>query len=237
MPVITPIDATALEAAIVRNGAPTLTGIMPANLFSFPGRFAPSDAPGARQAGIGVREMRASLSAAVDACARHLAPAGIRLRVLVWRGCGALIYLYRPAHLAPALRAGPRRAALAAIGYPVDDLEATIDLLADRIAAGGPCAVAAHRGGAPRARPVRREAGAWAVFPHEVGHLLGYPAEDVDGFIRHRGRSYLLAGPWKVYRDRDRALAAFERIRRSRVRCRQRYRRGAGLSELAVACA
>lgn len=234
---ITAIDAASLEAAIVRNGAPTLTGIMPANLFTFPGHFARADAPGAQTTEEEARENRAALLAAVAACAEHLAPAGIRLRVLVWRGCGALIYLYRPARLAPTLEAGLARAALVAIGYPVDDLEATVDLLADRIATEGSCATAAHRSDAPFTCPARAGRGARTGFPHEVGYLLGYPTEDVDGFIRHRGRGYLLAGPWKVYRNRARAIAAFERIHRSRARCRQRYRRGEGLPELAVACA
>lgn len=38
-------------------------------------------------------------------------------------------------------------------------------------------------------------------FPHEIGLLLGYPVEDVEGFIRHKGKNYLYAGYWKVYKD------------------------------------
>ena len=36
-------------------------------------------------------------------------------------------------------------------------------------------------------------------FPHEMGILLGYPVEDVEGFILHKGGSYLCNGYWKVY--------------------------------------
>lgn len=36
-------------------------------------------------------------------------------------------------------------------------------------------------------------------FPHEMGLLLGYPVEDVKGFILHRGENYLYSGYWKVY--------------------------------------
>ena len=36
-------------------------------------------------------------------------------------------------------------------------------------------------------------------FPHEMGILLGYPVEDVEGFILHKGKNYLCAGYWKVY--------------------------------------
>lgn len=36
-------------------------------------------------------------------------------------------------------------------------------------------------------------------FPHEMGLLLGYPVEDVEGFIRYKGKKYLYSGYWKVY--------------------------------------
>lgn len=38
-------------------------------------------------------------------------------------------------------------------------------------------------------------------FPHEMGFLLGYPVEDVEGFIVHKGQNYLYSGYWKVYAD------------------------------------
>ncbi len=38
-------------------------------------------------------------------------------------------------------------------------------------------------------------------FPHEMGVLLGYPIEDVWGFMEQNGKNYLYSGYWKVYRD------------------------------------
>ena len=38
-------------------------------------------------------------------------------------------------------------------------------------------------------------------FPHEIGLLLGYPPEDVEGFMIHQGKNFLYAGYWKVYGD------------------------------------
>lgn len=38
-----------------------------------------------------------------------------------------------------------------------------------------------------------------AGFPHEMGLLLGYPVEDVAGFITHKGQNFLYSGYWKVY--------------------------------------
>lgn len=36
-------------------------------------------------------------------------------------------------------------------------------------------------------------------FPHEMGILLGYPVEDVEGFIINNGKNELYTGYWKVY--------------------------------------
>ena len=38
-------------------------------------------------------------------------------------------------------------------------------------------------------------------FPHEMGLLLGYPVEDVVGFMENNGKNYLYSGYWKVYAD------------------------------------
>ena len=38
-----------------------------------------------------------------------------------------------------------------------------------------------------------------APFPHEMGIILGYPLEDVNGFMCNQGKNYLLSGYWKVY--------------------------------------
>jgi len=37
------------------------------------------------------------------------------------------------------------------------------------------------------------------TFPHEIGLFLGYPPEDVRGFIENRGQCFVYSGYWKVY--------------------------------------
>ena len=49
-------------------------------------------------------------------------------------------------------------------------------------------------------------------FPHELGLLLGYPPEDVEGFIRHRGKNCLCTGYWKVYENREQKQQLFQRF-------------------------
>jgi hypothetical protein len=46
-------------------------------------------------------------------------------------------------------------------------------------------------------------------FPHEVGIFLGYPVEDVLGFVQHRGQHYKFLGYWKVYGDVEQAKKHF----------------------------
>ncbi|MDR0425397.1 MAG: DUF3793 family protein [Clostridiales Family XIII bacterium] len=55
-------------------------------------------------------------------------------------------------------------------------------------------------------------------FPHEIGLFLGYPLEDVSGFVAHKGKNYKLNGYWKVYGDVEECksrFAAFDSCRRS----------------------
>ena len=38
-------------------------------------------------------------------------------------------------------------------------------------------------------------------FPHEIGLFLGYPLEDVEGFVKNGGKNSLCGGYWKVYEN------------------------------------
>ena len=46
-------------------------------------------------------------------------------------------------------------------------------------------------------------------FPHEIGLLLGYPPEDVIGFIENRGQNPLYLGYWKVYSNLEECRKVF----------------------------
>jgi len=47
-------------------------------------------------------------------------------------------------------------------------------------------------------------------FPHEMGLLLGYPVEDVEGFIQNKGKNYLYSGYWKVYQGVEEKKKLFD---------------------------
>ncbi|MDO4270821.1 MAG: DUF3793 family protein [Eubacteriales bacterium] len=72
-------------------------------------------------------------------------------------------------------------------------------------------------------------------FPHEIGLFLGYPIEDVIGFIRHAGRNCKLCGYWKVYGDAEAASRLFDRLSRVCRAVTGRVERGETLLEVFAA--
>lgn len=54
------------------------------------------------------------------------------------------------------------------------------------------------------------------VFPHEIGIFLGYPLEDVVGFIENGGENFKLCGAWKVYGSVENAKRTFANYNRCR---------------------
>lgn len=109
----------------------------------------------------------------------------LRHIVLCGRCARALVLVYDRGWLARHLRRPPVVQALSRLGYPAGG---TVSQMLSRL----------------RARVCQE-----AEFPHEIGFFLGYPAEDVLGFIRHGGRHYKHCGLWKVYGSVPRAKAMF----------------------------
>ena len=54
-------------------------------------------------------------------------------------------------------------------------------------------------------------------FPHEIGIFLGYPTEDVIGFMENKGENYKLCGYWKVYGNAEKAKRTFENYDKCRM--------------------
>ena len=69
-------------------------------------------------------------------------------------------------------------------------------------------------------------------FPHEIGFVLGYPIEDVDGFMSDGGQGARACGRWKVYGDVDEALRRFKELEREELRIKRLYSEGTPLRGL-----
>ena len=53
-------------------------------------------------------------------------------------------------------------------------------------------------------------------FPHEIGAFLGYPPDDVKGFIENEGGKYLMIGYWKDYSNPAKARMIFKEYDRAK---------------------
>lgn len=69
-------------------------------------------------------------------------------------------------------------------------------------------------------------------FPHEMGLFLGYPVEDVHGFIKHTGKNFLYSGYWKVYKNLPLKMQLFQSFEQARERVIQLISCGISIREI-----
>lgn len=153
------------------------------------------------------------LRAAAGRWGAELAPYGLILQILHYcpRTGACLVYLYRPDRLAGILADEASRAFLAGEGYQVgEDSRGLLRQLSRRLC-------------------LDRE------FPHEIGVFLGYPLEDVIGFIQNRGKNFTCSGYWKAYGDPEAARRRFDQYRRCTAAYTARFLRGATVAQLLAA--
>lgn len=142
---------------------------------------------------------------------RELSSRGVRLVVLSRDQDSALIYAYRLAKLEQDLSSPAVRAFLMVCGYEQPgSAEAALATLSRRI---------------------RTRKG----FPHEIGLFLGYPLEDVLGFIQHNGRNFTLCGCWKVYGDACYAARCFARYKKCAEVYLRHFDMGRTIKQLTIA--
>lgn len=77
---------------------------------------------------------------------------------------------------------------------------------------------------------------AGADFPHEMGLLLGYPVEDVIGFMKNDGSNYLYSGYWKVYEKPDEKRKLFKQFEYAREELLRMLAKGISIREITAMC-
>ena len=120
---------------------------------------------------------------------------GIRVVPLKFGRERTLLYIYRPAYLERDMRDADAEKLLASLSYPCGSSGMCVAHLAERFKTSD-------------------------EFPHEIGVFLGYPSEDVLGFIRHKDTGCKLVGTWKVYGNVEEAAKNF-RMYKKCTRCYQ----------------
>ncbi len=135
---------------------------------------------------------------------------GIRVLPLRYKNSKALIYIYRPGKLKGDLSNDVAYRILLERGYTDGSSERYIAQLVKRLAL---C----------------------EDFPHEIGLFLGYPPEDVRGFIENRNDKVKCVGCWKVYSDVENARKSFAKFKKcTDVYC-SLYKKGRSIERLTIA--
>lgn len=128
---------------------------------------------------------------------KRLGPKGLRVLPLRFSEKKALIYLYRPAMLRCDLSQTCAEELLRSQGYDTGSCERCVVHLAKKL----------------RSKE---------DFPHEIGLFLGYPPEDVHGFIEQGPDLCKCVGCWKVYGNEEAAKKKFAQYKKcTRVYCEQ----------------
>lgn len=128
---------------------------------------------------------------------RALRSSGISCLLLFDDGEKMTWFLYRERELSAYLAQGDVRGLMRRMGYESRETPEILEQFRARYAA--------YRRGEEN-------------FPHEMGLLLGYPVEDVEGFIANGGKNCLYSGYWKVYGNVEEKIALFARYEEARKR-------------------
>ncbi len=134
---------------------------------------------------------------------------GLRVKVLSINEKRANIYLYRASMLEEILNNQSVREFLLSLGYKSTNPDYVLSKLSERIQEG-------------------------VDFPHEIGVILGYPVEDIKGFMENCGKNYLCSGCWKVYNNVNQTKKLFEKYKKCKVTYMKNYGKGVNITRLAV---
>lgn len=154
-------------------------------------------------------DSRQSMEAEVAKWNHRFADKGIQVVVLKYAR-RALVYIYRASSLSKDISAPKARQILLSFDYDPENMHQCILQLKNRFSMDG-------------------------AFPHEVGLFLGYPPEDVEGFIRFGGKHCKYVGTWKVYGNIEAACQCFEQFKRCTACYWKRYAQGCSFDALVIA--
>lgn len=114
---------------------------------------------------------------------------GVHIEPLLWRDKSVLLYVYRPKYLQEELQRSEIMELLEMYGYSDYEMKNCICRLKRRLTD-------------------------YDCFPHEIGVFLGYPLEDVRGFIENKGKNCKTCGIWKVYCNEAEKQKLFQKFKK-----------------------
>jgi hypothetical protein len=124
---------------------------------------------------------------------------------------GLLVFLYKPELLHGVIRKTSAKSLLRRFGYPQENFGT------ENLREGARTSDTLR----PYLNVLKTRFVECREFPHEIGFFLGYPIEDVLGFIRQNGKNCKYCGLWKVYGNVTKALKLFHHYRNCRDKAEQ----------------
>ena len=142
---------------------------------------------------------------------KQLEPFGLTVQILLERpgSSSVIVFVYRRDRLEQMLSDDAYQSFLAEAGYERTNLDGLLEQLSYRL----------------RTQP---------EFPHEIGVFLGYPLQDVIGFIENHGRNFTCCGFCKSYGDPAEMQVCFACYRRCIQTYVAMFEQGIPLERLAV---
>lgn len=114
---------------------------------------------------------------------------GVCVEALLWKAKSVLIYVYRSSLLEKELQQEGVVDLLVQYGYSDCKVQNCLNYLKTRLLE-------------------------YECFPHEIGIFLGYPLQDVIGFIKNGGKNCKCCGFWKVYCNEHETRKLFEKLQK-----------------------
>lgn len=134
---------------------------------------------------------------------------GVFAEALLWREDFVLLYVYRMSQLRQELTRQGAAELLTEYGYRGEGVENRLARLKERLYDAD-------------------------CFPHEIGIFLGYPLEDVKGFIQNGGRNCKCCGMWKVYCNAAEKEALFHKLKKCTKVYQEVFAAGRNLVQMTV---
>lgn len=155
-------------------------------------------------------ESREQLKEEIRRINQRLCRRGIRMIPMKYNKGKALVYLYRVSKLKEDLNNSEAKKILEKMGYVCHDPEKCIIHLKERLEN-------------------------FSEFPHEIGLFLGYPPEDVKGFIENKAENFKCIGTWKVYGNEKQAKKKFSQFKKCIRIYSEQWMSGRTIEQLTVA--
>lgn len=130
----------------------------------------------------------------VEKSTKLIGAMGLVIKTLYQKNDKSGVLIYNERELIKYMQDKDVKALLFKLGYTLDNFYETLEEFSERY---------------------QTYADSEMMFPHELGIFLGYPIEDVIGYMENLGENYLCTGYWKVYKNASLKQEIFKKIERS----------------------